>query len=186
VDLVGTVTPPVPGDGRQENPLSTIAVADGAEPDRMRAADDHRESVARRLDREPFHQRPATSTVTQWHRPVRYRDAPGPALVSAHRPRSRPPVLGLPLAGGLATLDRSVAAHYAITPMEVRGRLGDRSPVRFLDWRPGLLVAISPMVGVVLIRPDGTGTDAIGPQGHVRLRSRVGYARHLNTGDRKG
>jgi hypothetical protein len=134
-------------------------------------------STANRSTNDRPHRPPASGTATT---------TPQDQLwsVLTGREAARPSVLGLPLAMGLATLDRSVAAHYAITPMEVRGRLGDRSPVRVLDWRPGLRVSISPMAGVILIRPDATCTDAIGPLGYVRLTSRVRYACHLNAGDR--
>lgn len=90
---------------------------------------------------------------------------------------------GLPLAG-LSMPDHASTTYYAITAMEVRGRLADQSPVHILHWQPGLRVDIAPMPGLMVIRPTVDGSDAIARQGHVRLPARIRHACHLDDGDR--
>ncbi len=54
----------------------------------------------------------------------------------------RPPTRGLPIAR-LFSPERDSSAYYVVTTIDGRGRLADRSPLRILQWRPGLPVAVS-------------------------------------------
>jgi hypothetical protein len=103
---------------------------------------------------------------------------------TTEREVAHPSMPGLPLAVSLTMPKRAALAYYAITTMEVDGRLGDRSPQRTLNWQPGLRIDMAPMAGVVVIRPDLNGTGAIGPQGYLRLPARVRRVCQLATGDR--
>lgn len=86
-------------------------------------------------------------------------------------PRLRPPVTRSNL-------------FCAVTPMDDRGRLADRSPIRAAGWQPGQAVTISASrdCGLVIVHADGQ--EAITRHGHLRLPARIRLACGLSAGDR--
>jgi hypothetical protein len=90
---------------------------------------------------------------------------------------------GLPLAQ-LSSPDRDSSAYYVVTTVDGRGRLGDRSPLRILQWPPGHPVAVSVIRGAVLVVPRPRAPVAITRQGHLRLPLSVRHACRLRAGDR--
>jgi hypothetical protein len=100
------------------------------------------------------------------------------------RPGRQPsqPTRGLPLPR-LTLPGPTSSAYYVITTMDGRGRLAVRSPLRILQWQPGLPIAVSVLHGaVVLIHRDGPQT--ITRQGHLRLPVSIRHACRLKAGDR--
>jgi hypothetical protein len=89
---------------------------------------------------------------------------------------------GLPLAQ--LQPKRSSTASYAISSIDVWGRLADRSALHALRWGPAtrLGVSVSADVVVVLARPNGQQT--LGAQGHLRLPASIRRACHIDAGDR--
>src|SRR5262249_45414050 len=104
------------------------------------------------------------------------------ALMSERR-SSPPPARGLPLAS-LVAPGHTPLAYCVVTPMDDRGRLADRSPLQILRWRPGLPVAMSVLLGAVVIVPDHDGPYTITRQGYLRLPASVRHACRLEAGDR--
>jgi hypothetical protein len=108
----------------------------------------------------------ATAPVAQFGEPLRARTGGGLPL-----PRLLPP-----------------AAHpvlyCAVTPMDDRGRLADRSLVLAAGWQPGqpITITTAPDHRHVAVHPDGP--DRITGHGHLRLPARVRRAFHLSPGDR--
>jgi len=89
-------------------------------------------------------------------------------------PTAAPPPR-LPVA---ALIDRAprTATFYAVTTVDSRGRLADRSPLRVLGWPPLSRVSIDTVRGELIIIRRCDGPDTITGQGHVRLPARI---RHL-------
>ena len=97
----------------------------------------------------------------------------------ATQPRTR----ALPVARLVSPRPMSTA-YYAVSAIDVWGRLADRSPLRVLQWRPGHPIAISVVHEAVVIvaRPDGH--ESITGQGHLRLPAPVRHLLRLQAGDR--
>lgn len=93
------------------------------------------------------------------------------------------PPRGLPLPG-LPPPSGSPAAHYAVTAMDARGRLADRSSVAALGWQPGLSVRLSVITGGVLAVAAHDGLHAVTRQGHLRLPAPLRHLFRLASGDR--
>lgn len=74
--------------------------------------------------------------------------------------------------------------YYTVTPIDARGRLADRSPIRALGWRPGQPVTITVTEQVVVVTAQAGGAESITRQGHLRLSARIRHACRLNAGDR--
>lgn len=77
---------------------------------------------------------------------------------------------GLPM----ARLDRRAAestSRYVVTAVDVRGRLGDRSGLRAMDWAPGHRISVHVTAEMAIITGRADGPSAITRQGHLRLRS---------------
>jgi hypothetical protein len=95
-----------------------------------------------------------------------------------------PPTRGLPVARLVSPADNG-STHYVVTAIDVWGRLADRSPLRTLQWRPGLSVAMSVVHGVVVVIASRRATQqAITRQGHLRLPASVRHLCRLAAGDR--
>ncbi|WP_245589419.1 hypothetical protein [Amycolatopsis balhimycina] len=60
-------------------------------------------------------------------------------------------------------------AYYAVTTVDSRGRLADRSPLRVLGWSPLSRVSIETVKGELILIRRCDGPDTITGQGHVRL-----------------
>jgi hypothetical protein len=93
------------------------------------------------------------------------------------------PVTGLPLAPLLPPMP-APSLYCALTPIDDRGRLADRSPIRALGWPPGQAITISVVQETVIVVSQPTGAESITRQGHLRLPARVRHICRLTSGDR--
>lgn len=87
----------------------------------------------------------------------------------------------------MARLDRRAAestSRYVVTAVDVRGRLGDRSGLRAMDWAPGHRISVHVTAEMAIITGRADGPSAITRQGHLRLRSSDRHALSLEAGDR--
>jgi hypothetical protein len=92
-------------------------------------------------------------------------------------------VTGLPLAPLL--LQMPVPSLYCVlTPIDGRGRLADRSPIRAVGWPPGQPIMISVVQETVVVVSQSDGAESITRQGHLRLPARVRHIFRLTSGDR--
>lgn len=82
---------------------------------------------------------------------------------------------GLPM---LDLLDNRAdgARYWAVTAINDRGRLADRTPLKVLGWNAGTPVTISPIPEHGIVRVHRTGPDAVTRQGFLRLPASVRYA----------
>lgn len=112
---------------------------------------------------------------------------PGVQALAALKLEGRPPLGtggGLPVAH-LAPRTVASTMYCVVTPMDSRGRLADRSPLRILQWPPLLPIAVSVLgEGAMLVIPSRSGLDKITRQGHLRLPVAVRQALRLKIGDR--
>lgn len=92
-------------------------------------------------------------------------------------------VTGLPLALLLPPMP-APSLYCALTPIDDRGRLADRSPIRAIGWPPGQPIAISIVQKTVVVISQPNGTESITRQGNLRLPARVRRICHLTPGDR--
>lgn len=85
-----------------------------------------------------------------------------------------------------ALVDRApqTTACYAVTAVDSRGRLADRSPLRVLGWPPLSRVSIGTFKGEMIIIRRCDGPDTITGQGHVRLPARIRHLCRLEPGCR--
>jgi hypothetical protein len=74
--------------------------------------------------------------------------------------------------------------YYALTPIDDRGRLADRSPIRALGWSPGEPITISVIQQAVIAISQPSGAESITRQGHLRLPARIRHMCRLISGDR--
>ncbi|OXM61021.1 hypothetical protein [Amycolatopsis vastitatis] len=100
----------------------------------------------------------------------------------AQVPTVQPPQ-NLPVA---ALIDRAprTATFYAVTTIDTRGRLADRSPLRVLGWPPLSRISIGTINGELIIVRRCDGPDTITGQGHVRLPARIRHLCRLEPGGR--
>jgi hypothetical protein len=92
-------------------------------------------------------------------------------------------VTGLPLAPLLPPMP-APSLYCALTPIDDRGRLADRSPIRALGWPPGQPITISVLQETVVVSSQSTGAESITRQGHLRLPAHVRHLCRLTSGDR--
>jgi hypothetical protein len=107
-------------------------------------------------------------------------------LWSALTTRRRSPQLGaggLPVAR-LALLGRSSSTYYTVTTIDGRGRIADGSPMRRLQWPPGLPVNMTVVREAIIVVSRNDGRQAVTRQGHLRLPVEVRRACRLVAGDR--
>ena len=97
---------------------------------------------------------------------------------SEQTPRS-----GLPVPR-LVTPESRDSTYYAVTAIDVWGRLADRSPLQRLHWQPGLPLAMSITQRVALVIPHRDGQHAVTRDGRLRLPATVRRVCCLNAGDR--
>jgi hypothetical protein len=90
---------------------------------------------------------------------------------------------GLPLAA-LSVPTPVSSLYFTVTPVDARGRLADRSPIRALGWQPGQPITITVLQQAVVVTAQPGGADAVTQQGHLRLPARIRHIIHLNTGVR--
>jgi hypothetical protein len=101
-----------------------------------------------------------------------------------HQNRRRLPANGggLPLPPLLSPAPRS-SLFCVVTPIDDRGRLADRSPIRAVNWSPGEPVTISVTHDHIVIVRRG-GPESITRHGHLRLPARVRHMCCMRAGDR--
>jgi hypothetical protein len=92
-------------------------------------------------------------------------------------------VTGLPLAPLLPPMP-APSLYCALTPIDDRGRLADRSPIRALGWLPGQSITISVVQETVVVVSQSTGAESITRQGHLRLPVRIRNICRLTPGNR--
>ena len=97
--------------------------------------------------------------------------------IAAHHPR------GLPVAQ-LPARTRSSSSYYAVTTVDNRGRLADRSPLRVLGWPAETPISITVVQALIVIVARDGGTEAITRQGHLRLPAAVRHRCRLDPGAR--
>jgi hypothetical protein len=96
---------------------------------------------------------------------------------------STPPPRALPLATLVERAPRTGAFH-AVTTIDSRGRLADRSPLRALGWPPLSRVSINSINGELIVVRRCDGPDSVTSQGHLRLPARVRHVCRLERGER--
>jgi hypothetical protein len=73
--------------------------------------------------------------------------------------------------------------YCAVTPIDNRGRLADRSPVRAVGWAPSQPITIAvTSERVLIVRPDGP--HSITRQGHLRIPTPIRHLCGIVPGDR--
>jgi hypothetical protein len=92
-------------------------------------------------------------------------------------------VTGLPLAPLLAPMP-APSLYCALTPIDDRGRLADRSTIRALRWPPGQPITISVVQETVVVSSGSNGAESITRQGHLRLPAHVRHLCRITPGDR--
>jgi hypothetical protein len=73
--------------------------------------------------------------------------------------------------------------HYTVTPVDARGRLADRSPIRALGWLPGQPITITVLQRAVVVTAQAGAADAITGQGHPSGGGLWCHAASLATSD---
>jgi len=91
--------------------------------------------------------------------------------------------VGLPLAP-LAVPTPPPSLYYTVTPVDARGRLADRSPIRALGWRPGQPITITVLQQTIVVTSQAGGAESITRQGHLRLPASIRHLCRLNAGNR--
>jgi hypothetical protein len=99
-------------------------------------------------------------------------------------PLPRTPAHGLPMPRLGTPEEESHSMYYAVTAIDVWGRLADRSALTALRWRPGLAVAVSIIREAVAVIPHHDSRHTVNQQGHLRLPATVRHLSRLKAGDR--
>ena len=107
------------------------------------------------------------------------RPQPRPEMVS----RLRGAGVGLPLPR-LEVASGESAVCYAVSAVDVWGRIADRAPVRALRWPAGWRVRMTILPRAVLVTADPAGGHAITRQGHLRLPATARHVLRLRAGQR--
>lgn len=76
------------------------------------------------------------------------------------------------------------ATKYAVTSIDISGRLGDRSLLQTLGWEPGHPVAVSLAAGAIMVISRPGSRETVTLQGHLRFPTSVRRACRLKPGDR--
>lgn len=74
--------------------------------------------------------------------------------------------------------------YCVVTPIDVRGRLADSSPIRALSWPPGHPITITVTHQAIVATHRVGGTDCITRQGHLRLPARIRHLCRITSGHR--
>lgn len=91
-------------------------------------------------------------------------------------------VAGLPVPRAPERVQRS-SSRYAFTTIDERGRLGDRSLVRLLNWQPGTSLKPTVLDDHVIVLSRFAGTATVTKAGHVRLPAAIRHRCQLRAGD---
>lgn len=103
------------------------------------------------------------------------------SAVSIGEEETRPRTSGLPVARLLPCVHDS-GMYFAVTKIDNRGRLADRSPIRVLGWSPNRSVTISVFNGLFIVVSRSHGPNTITRQGHLRLPADVRHSCRLAPG----
>lgn len=76
------------------------------------------------------------------------------------------------------------ATQYAVTRIDINGRLGDRSLLQTLGWEAGHPVAVSLAAGAIMVTSRPGSRETLTSQGHLRLPTSVRRGCRLKPGDR--
>jgi hypothetical protein len=79
---------------------------------------------------------------------------------------------------------RDTAAYYALSSIDVWGRIADRSALHALRWGPASSLAISVLGEAIVVFAQPAGKHVLGRQGHLRLPASVRHACQIGGGDR--
>ncbi|GAB3581258.1 hypothetical protein GCM10027445_52970 [Amycolatopsis endophytica] len=96
---------------------------------------------------------------------------------SSRSPRPLPvaPVRAQPKTSGI---------YFTATPVDNRGRLADRSPLRVLGWAPKTQVTFTVRTDGVLVAARSPSPYTVTQQGHLRLPAAMRHALRLSPGVR--
>lgn len=90
---------------------------------------------------------------------------------------------GLPLSRLIGNVERS-SIFYCVTPIDNRGRLADRSPLRIMQWLPMQPIDYTVNSESVTVTESGSGRWAINGQGHLCLPSGIRFTMGVRPVDR--
>ncbi|WP_280383853.1 hypothetical protein [Nocardia wallacei] len=80
--------------------------------------------------------------------------------------------------------ERIVRAHYALRPVDLRGRVTDRNLAACLGWEPGQRLAWHLEDDMVILSPGRRGQALVTSRGYLRLPARLRQATSTHVGDR--
>jgi len=104
------------------------------------------------------------------------------ALTTA-RETAHASIAGLPLPALFSPLP-TTSLYCVVTPIDDRGRLADRSPIRAMKWQPQQPLTISITQGIVVVVAQSDGAECVTRQRHLRLSARVRHLCRITSGDR--
>jgi hypothetical protein len=91
--------------------------------------------------------------------------------------------VGLPLTPLFSPLPPP-SLYCVITPVDNRGRLADRSPIRAMKWQPRQPLTIFAAPGIAVIVAQPNGVKCITVRGHLRLAAHIRHLCRIAPGDR--
>lgn len=94
-----------------------------------------------------------------------------------------PQVVGFPLAPLFLPMP-APSLYCVLTPIDDRGRLASRSPMRALGWPSGQPITISIVQQTVVVISQPNGAERLTRQGHLRLPAHVRHACRITPWDR--
>lgn len=77
--------------------------------------------------------------------------------------------------------------YIATTTVDDRGRMSNRSPIRFLGWRPCQRIRLNLIAGVnvlLVADPADDGRTTLESRGYLRLPSEIRWCAQIVAGDR--
>jgi hypothetical protein len=101
---------------------------------------------------------------------------------STNRTMQSPRIAGLPVPRPPERVQRS-SSRYAFTRLDNRGRLGDRSLVRTLNWTPGTSLKPTVLDDHLIVLSRSPGTATVTKLGHVRIPAAIRHRCQLRAGD---
>ncbi|MDW5325330.1 hypothetical protein [Plantactinospora sp. KLBMP9567] len=114
--------------------------------------------------------------------PVVPKSIPRGAAADPETPgRTRQP---LPVPASDAQFARATDTVYALSAVDKRGRIGDRSIVQVLGWAPGTRLDIRERAGIIMVRAALDGVHRIDSRGYLVLPLAVRRWCRLAAGDR--
>lgn len=125
----------------------------------------------------------STDSTSHWSQQLRSLGDHLASTLTTDRAVSRPQAKGLPVAQ-LHTHVQDASLYYAVTTIDDRGRLADRSSLRILGWLPESSISIRVVQGVVIVVTRCRGPESITRQGHIRLPASVRHFCRLAPGAR--